>query len=260
MRLQDIYCYPIKSAAGFAQNEAEVEPAGLRYDRRWMLVDENDRFVSQRSHPKMALLRVALGNELVIHTPGGEVLEIPRAEAEVRAVRVWSDNVLARTYSSDINDWLSEFLGVTVRLVRYDQPRPIDSQYGQADDIVSFADGYPLLVISQASLDDLNSRLTEPVPMVCFRPNLVVSDCSPYAEDNWKRIRVGSVDFDVVKKCKRCVLPTVDPELGERRDSGEPLKTLSGYRRAERGIYFGMNLIPRASGVIRAGQSIELLE
>lgn len=156
--------------------------------------------------------------------------------------------------------WLSRFLEMECRLVFFpeDEIRQVDPTYARSGDRTAFSDGFPVLLISQASLDDLNRRLKTPVAMRRFRPNLVVSGCEPFAEDGWKQIRVGEVTFRVVKPCSRCVIPNIDPDTAEK--SAEPTRTLSGFRRRENKIFFGQNLIADGMGKLELGMPVEVLE
>ena len=186
----------------------------------------------------------------------------PSSVLEPLDVTIWSDRVHAVSAQPDANKWMSRYLGVDCRLVY--QPsafkRPIDQKTGIAETHVSFADAYPLLLISQASLDGLNERLDTPISMNRFRTNLVVDGVEPHAEDQWKRIRIGRVEFHCCEPCERCVLTTVDPMRGERDPTGEPLRTLATYRRGEKGVLFGMNLVPVNGGTITVSDSITVLE
>lgn len=261
--LSEIWIYPIKSLGGIRLNEATVEERGLRYDRRWMVVDEEGRFLTQRTVHAMALMEVAPAPDgfLVTHRSFPEDrLTVPfePVDKELVTVRVWDDTVEASTVSKAADQQLSRWLGREVKLVMMPEwsARRVDPDYAQQGETVSFADGYPLLVIGQASLDDLNSRLESPLSMRRFRPNLVVLHSPPYAEDSWTNIRIGSATFRGVKPCARCVLTTLDPDTGT--PGPEPLRTLATYRKRNNKIYFGMNLLARA-GHLAVGDQIELL-
>jgi len=265
MHLTDITVFPVKSLAGIQLNESQVTPFGLKNDRMKMLVDNQGVFISQRKFPQMALIKTQiLDQQLRLTAPAMAPLTIGHEHFtdQSLAVDVWGDTCFGFVADKQINRWLSQFLDLPVRLVSYDasQPRATDPKYALRDDQVSFADGFPLLVISQASLADLNSRLETPVPMSAFRPNIVIDGCDAYAEDQWQQIRVGEVVFDAVKPCSRCVLTTVDPQTGIRRGDGQPLKMLSQYRRAPGGVMFGMNLIPRSPGTIRLNDPVECVK
>lgn len=268
--LQEIRIYPIKSLGCIRLQEAVAEERGFRYDRRWMLVvpDPNGgpwQFVTQRTVFPMALLDVALTETTLQvwhrHRPE-DGLEIPLTleSEETLLATVWDDTMPVRTVSAEADRWFSRTLGFPCRLVRMPDStrREADSRYARPGDVVSFADGYPFLLIGQASLDELNGRLTEPVAMARFRPNLVVSGSLPYAEDAWSRFIIGDLPFRGVKPCARCVLTTIHPETGERGQ--EPLKTLAAYRTFNRKVLFGQNVIPDATGLVRVGDAVRVLE
>jgi uncharacterized protein YcbX len=265
LHLSALHLYPIKSCAPLMQRQAQVEPRGLAGDRRWMIVDEDDRFITGRQQPRLVLVSAeAMAAGLRLAAPGMPPCEVrvPPADAPRRRVSVWRSQVQAQEAEAAAQDWISRFLGQPCRLVYMDQTarRPVDPAYGRPGDEVSFADGFPLLLISQASLDGLNARLAQPVSMLRFRPNLVVAGpLAPHAEDGWKRVRVGAIEFDVVKPCTRCVFTTVIPERGVFDTSGEPLRTLRTYRRTAEGVNFGQNLIARGIGLLRLGDPVCLL-
>lgn len=235
---------------------------GPLYDRHWMLVNEEGRFLTQRELPRMALVRPEIQETgLRLRAPGMFDLDVPADSEEEMRVQLWRDICTARVMSPAADQWLSDFLGVPCRLVYLpeEQVRQVDQQYAVAEDQVGFADGFPFLLISQASLDDLNRRMPRPLSMERFRPNLVVEGCAPYAEDGWKRIRIGRLIFRVVKPCSRCVIPTVNPETGAR-DGNEPLKTLMRYRREGNNVYFGQNILHDDIGELTPGMKVEVLE
>jgi len=263
--LSALHLFPIKSCAPLSLSHADVEPRGLAHDRRWMVVDENAKFITGREVAGLTLLRAVPLDDagtLRLDAPGMPALVLtPPTTGTRRTVTVWSNTVDALPADVAANAWISTFLQRPVQLVYMDALalRPVDPKYAQPDDVVSFADAYPLLLISQAALDHLNTQLAAPVPMLRFRPNLVVSGTTPHAEDEWKRVRIGEVEFDLVKLCTRCVFTTVDFERGERDPSGEPLRTLITYRRSPNGVTFGQNLIPRGSGTLRVGDPVTVL-
>jgi uncharacterized protein YcbX len=202
------------------------------------------------------------GDGLRLSAPGQEDLDLaaPRGGAG-EIVRIWNSEVAARRAGAAADAWITRFLGMPARLFHMDEAclRAVDPDHSQPGDIVSFADGFPLLLISQSALDDLNARLARPVPILRFRPNLVVAGTAAHAEDEWKRVRIGDIEFDVVKRCIRCVLTTVDFERGEFDPDGEPLRTLLDYRRTCEGVSFGQNLIPRGRGTLRVGDRVEVV-
>lgn len=265
MILSEIWIYPVKSLSGIRLTEAQVEEKGLQYDRRWMIVDENGRFLTQREFTKMAMLKVAvLENGLLISSrlePKNSItVPFEPVSSNLVLVTVWDDEVEAITVSDEVDKWLSEQLEREVKLVIMPEStqRKADPRYAKNNENVSFADGFPFLLISQASLDHLNERLELPIVMQRFRPNFVVTGTNPHAEDEWKSIQIGELLFDIVKPCARCVLTTIDPETAEK--GKEPLKTLATYRRVGNKILFGQNVVTKQNGLIRQGDPISLIE
>ena len=266
MQVTELNIYPIKSTRRIALRDSEVLPRGLPWDRRWMLIDADGRFITARQHPRLATVQTTLtDNALRVDVAGRTGFSLPLipAQRSLLRVSVWKDEVDAVPAGAQADTWFSEFLGLDCRLVQMtdDLVRTVSPDYGRPGDQVSFADGYPLLLISEASLADLNSRLPQPVEMRRFRPNLVVDGELAYAEDGWRRLRVGEVEFEGVKNCSRCIFTTIDPDTGEKHPGLEPLRTLGSYRRrAEGGVYFGQNLIPRSAGVIRVGDPVMVID
>ncbi len=256
-----MYVYPIKSCRGIALESAAVDAAGLRHDRRWMLVNETGEFLSQRRLPRMALISVRLAPEhLIVGAPGMPDLEVP-VEPETGNlvdVCVWGDAGQGAPVGKEADRLFGKFLEFPCRLVRKPDGdvRLVDSPYTENGDQVGFADAFAFLLASEASLDDLNGRLEEPVPMNRFRPNLVVRGCEPYAEDCWSRVRVGSVHFRVAEPCSRCAVTTVDQNTGAR--GKEPLRTLATYRGSGDGVLFGRNLIHASLGTVQIGDPVEV--
>ncbi len=258
--LSGLYVYPIKSCAGISLQRSDLNATGLRHDRRWMLVDETGEFMSQRAHPRMALISTRLAPEhLIVGAPGMPELEIPlqQGPGNLIDVRVFGDTNRGTLVDGEADRWFSEFLEFPCRLVHKpdDDLRLIDSFYAKRGDQVGFADGFAFLLISGASLEDLNGRLEDPLSMNRFRPNFVVSGCGPYAEDGWSRLRIGSVSFRVAEPCSRCAITTVDQRTGAR--GKEPLRTLATYRKSELGTVFGRNLIHDTLGTVRVGDPVE---
>ncbi|MEM9092987.1 MAG: MOSC N-terminal beta barrel domain-containing protein [Cyanobacteria bacterium P01_F01_bin.53] len=259
--LSELNAYPIKSAAGISLSQAEVTLRGLKHDRRWMICDRNGKFLTQRKLPKMALIQVEVGETLTLGIRGlaNSALEIPAVPAKHQPVDVdvWGDRCIAWSMGDTASKWLSNFLGLEAQLVYMPDSthRPID--HGRFETPNSFSDAYPFLLISEASLADLNGRLEQPVPMNRFRPNLVVKGCEPFAEDMWKRIKIGEIVFDVAKACSRCSIPGVEQATGKQ--GKEPLKTLATYRRWDHAIWFGQNLIAHREGTLQVGDEVEIL-
>ncbi|MFC5409817.1 MOSC domain-containing protein [Larkinella bovis] len=264
--LKEIWIYPIKSLGGISLTEAEVEPKGFRYDRRWMLVKPDGTFLTQRENPVMALVNVELTDQQlrVYHRDRpDDLLEISLhpETGEALTAYVWDHQAVdSRVVSQEADDWFSRLLGFPCRLVYMpeDSRRPVDPKYARLDDVVSFADGFPYLVISADSLDELNRRVEKPLGMSRFRPNLVVQGVKPHDEDTWYRFQLGALTFYGVKPCARCVLTTIDPQTA--RKGKEPLKTLATYRRLDQKILFGQNVLAETTGTLRVGDPVTILE
>ena len=262
IRLSGIFTYPLKSARGFASDSASLDRFGLMGDRRYMLVDPEGRFVTARRVPRLSLVEAhptPLG--LIIRLPDGDERHVqPNPTSPPRLVEVWGDTVEARHVSPSVDAWMSGWLERPVSLVYMPETtyRRVDERFARREDTVSFADGFSLLLISQGSLDALNRHLEKPVGMDRFRPNLVVDGCAPFAEDQWRQIRIGECTFEIVKPCGRCVMVNVDPETGET--CREPLRTLSTFRARDREVLFGQNLIHRTLGVIQVGATVRIMD
>jgi uncharacterized protein YcbX len=263
-QLVALHVYPLKSAGGIEIAEARVDETGLEHDRRWMVVDARGRFLTQRSHPRMALLRTALmAGALRVTGPGTGPLDLPLAAPDDSAppelIPVWDKERDAFSCGPEPAAWMSSFLATECRVVRSVSPAGVSGLGPRGTVRAGFADGWPALVISTASLADLNARLFDPLPMNRFRPNLVVDGVAPYAEDGWRRARVGDVAIVGRKPCFRCAITTTDQETGERGQ--EPLRTLAGYRRAPSGdVAFGMNVGFEGAGRLRTGDTVILEE
>lgn len=260
--LASLYRYPIKSTAGQALQRGSVGEEGLEGDRRYMVVKPDGTFITARTHPQLqrVIAQPIAGGLAVTHAQQGEIMA-HEAEfaAEPAATGVWGDAFEALTTTAELDDWFSRVAGEPARLLWLGPRSP--RYRSRLERRVSFADGYPLMLISQASLDDLNTRVDATQRMAQFRPNLVVSGTTPYAEDGWRRVRLGEVEFLVDTPCSRCAMITVDPATGEFLPRREPLRTLAGYRRGEGGkVYFGQNLIPLNAGELSLGAPLEVLE
>jgi uncharacterized protein YcbX len=262
MRVSGLFTYPVKSCGRLETDEAVVGATGFMLDRRWMVVGDDGEFLSQRKHPRLALVRVRVKEDrLVLDAPQMPTLDLALdfEGGPPGRVRVWQDECPAVDMGLEAARWFSEHLSRAARLVRMadDDARPLGASLAQPGDHVSFADGFPFLLISQASLDELNSRLSLPVPMDRFRPNIVVEGCEAHAEDGWERLRIGEVAFRVAKPCARCIVTTVDQSSGER--GREPLRTLSTYRTEGGQVLFGQNLVHDGRGVIRVGDVVDVV-
>ncbi len=265
MRVAEIRIYPIKSCGGISVASATLEARGFAGDRRYMLVDRRGRFLTQRERPQMARIRVrTTAGGWAVDTEGQPTLELPRSLAggERRSVTVWRDGLELTEAPASVNRWFSTALGLSCRLVNMTEGhrRRLGPGRGRETDEVSLADGAPVLLTATASLNDLNERLPNPVRMVNFRPNLVAATTAAFAEDEWRRIRVGAAELEVAWACTRCVLTTIDPETAEKDPDGEPIRTLKAFRRGPEGVMFGQNLIPRRLGTVSVGDPIDILQ
>lgn len=264
MRLSSIFIHPLKSGAPLALTQATIDARGLAHDRRWMVTDPEGRFVSGRQLPCLVRIAAQPQDDGLWLTAAGLApcfVPTPPAGAPRAAVRVWNDSVNAACAGPAAAAWLSMALQRTVRLVFMDTlaQRAVDPAYAQTGDQVGFADGFPLLLIGQSSVDALNARLPQPVPIARFRPNLVVEGATVHAEDHWQRVRIGALEIELVKPCTRCVFTAVDPASGQFDPSGQPLAELKSYRRTPQGVVFGMNAIARGGGVLRVGDQVTVL-
>ncbi len=254
--LTEINIYPIKSARGISLPSARLDDRGLELDRRWMVVDEHGRFLSQRTLPKMALIQVALKEHyLAITGRGLSELNVPiqTQSTDMIRVQIFDDRLDAHDVGRDAASWFTELLGLRCKLVQMPEApaRFVNTKYAPTGAPVSFADAFPLMLMSEMSLKDLNERLTEPVAMNRFRPNLVVNGAFAFEEDTWRGLQIGSVSFIVAKPCARCTVPTVDQTTGEA--GKEPIRTLSTYRTRDSKVYFGQNLIHENRGILNVG-------
>jgi len=262
--VSSLHFYPVKSCKGIAVEKLQLDSKGALLDRRWQVVDHEGRFLSQRTMPKMAFIAVEpFSDKLLLKAPKMTpcIVKLPYNGSK-RQVVIWKNTVEAIDQGDTIAEWLTEYLGVEARLVYMPDAthRPVDPKYAVSEaNEVTFVDAYPLLLISEASLGDLNWRLKTPVPMNRFRPNIVVSGCAPFEEDTWKQIRIGNVVIDCVKPCSRCVTITIDQNTGEKEDN-EPMQTLTTFRKFEGGIMFGQNCIHKGPGTISVGTKVEILK
>jgi uncharacterized protein YcbX len=273
LRLTDIWRYPVKSCRGHRLAQALVEPWGLAGDRRWMVVDGDGRFVTAREHPSLVLVTPTLDGDVIrLAAPGMPDLVVPvpdPGDTGLAPVRVWSSHLDAAIASDEAGQWLSKVAGMDVRLVYLDDPtrRATNPDHSEDGDVVSFADGYPLLLTSEESLARLNEWIADgknaaegPLPMTRFRPNVVVAGGTAFAEDGWHLVKIGDVRFRVAKPCGRCVFTTVDPDTADK--GKEPLATLARHRRWDGNVWFGVNLIPdapRADVHLHLGDPVQIL-
>lgn len=268
LTLSEIFIYPIKSLGGISVSEALVMKAGLQFDRRMMLVDENGIFITQRNYPQMALLKTEIinGQLIIRHLKSDQSISIPLVNddnfsSEKVKVIIWNDQCEAILAGKEYDEFFSDSIGIRCRLVYMPASvkRIVDPEkkYVSDEHSVSFADGYPFLIIGQSSLDELNNKLENPLPINRFRPNFVFTGGRPFEEDDWREFLINEIKFKAVKPCARCVITTTDQQTAERSD--EPLRTLAKFRRAGNKVLFGMNLVTYGIGRIKVGDSIILL-
>lgn len=262
-KLSDIYIYPIKSLGGISVDKAEVTDRGLKYDRRWMLVDEGDNFLTQRTHTQMALLQVSIqANQLLVshkHDSNNAItipMEPNQFVGEVTQAKVWDDNVQVKVYNHHVNEWFSRQLGFKCKLVYMPDStqRKVDTEFAEKGEITSLSDCYPFLIIGQESLNLLNQKLDKSISIDRFRPNFVFEGGKAHDEDNWRKFKIGDVTFYGVKLCSRCVVTTIDQQTAEKNQ--EPLRTLLAYRNFDGKIMFGMNLIHEKNGIVKVNDTL----
>lgn len=268
-QITELIIYPVKSLAGISLQTSDLDSMGLKYDRRWMLVTPDGKFLSQRQIPKMALIKTALdkAGQLTLSADGMRDHPVPDVKElstpVFMPVAIWDDTVHATRVGDETDIWLSNALGTLCHLVYIpdNEERQCDLKYAKQGDRTGFSDGFPLLLLSEASLADLNNRLDEPVEMKRFRPNIVISGCDAYAEDQLKGFIIGDVSMRGVKLCSRCVITTVDPDTGKRNNM-QPLATLMKYRKGKgdeaNKVFFGMNVIHENTGRLNVGDSVSI--
>lgn len=263
MYLSGIFIYPIKSCRGISLTSAKISSTGLEHDRKWMLVDENGLFMSQRSTIEMAHIEVSLNDVgLLISYRKSDIqdLQIPFEPLEESIeVQVWQDKFSANCVGKKADEWFSKVLESRCRLVKFgsESQRQVDPEYAPKGLQTAFADGFPFLIIGEASLSHLNTRLKKPVSMVRFRPNLVFTGGDAFTEDSWQHFQVGNTEFERVKACARCAIPTIDPETGIK--GKEPMQTLATYRKVGKKVMFGQNLICLQGNEVRVNDEIKLI-
>lgn len=260
--LSRLFVHPVKSMRGLQLSHAQVTASGLAFDRLFMLTDPQGMFITARQYPQLVQFTPALlPDGLLITSPDGDTASVRFRDfsGQGEPTEVWGNQFTSVIAPESVNQWLSGFLkrDVQLRWVGEDLTRRVKKF---ADVPLSFADGFPYLLMNEASMRDLQQRCPSSVKLEQFRPNLVITGAAAYEEDTWQTIRIGEVIFDLVKPCSRCILTTVSTERGRKHPRGEPLKTLQGYRTADNGdVDFGQNMIARNTGMIRAGDSVQVL-
>ncbi|HFK7184680.1 TPA: YcbX family protein [Serratia odorifera] len=260
--LSRLYVHPVKSMRGLQLSHAQVASHGLAFDRSFMVTTPDGTFITARQYPQMVLFTPALlADGLYLAAPDGASATVRFSDFsdDGQPTEVWGNHFTASIAPPAINQWLSGYFQRDVQL-RWLGPQLSRRVKKHPEIPLSFADGYPFLLVNEASFHDLQQRCPGSIKLEQFRPNLVVSGASPWAEDGWQVIRIGEVMFDLVKPCSRCVLTTISIERGRKHPSGEPLNTLQQFRTADNGdVDFGQNMIARNSGVIRVGDAVEVL-
>jgi len=263
LQVSELYIYPIKSLGGIKLEKAPVTDRGFEYDRRWMLIDDNNKFISQREHAVMALLKTDLTSNFitVTNTANNNSIEIPLVPLKqgIVSAEIWDDICMAQLVSDKADKWFTDILGINARLVYMpdDTKRFTNPKYTPAGKLTSFSDSYPFLLIGQSSLDDLNKRLSNSLPINRFRPNIVFTGGEPYMEDTLDSFIIGDIPFNGVKLCARCNVITIDQNNAS--SAKEPTKTLASYRRKNNNIYFGQNVVHSATGSISVGDELIVL-
>lgn len=261
-----MFIYPVKSLGGIDLNSSNVGVRGLEHDRRFLLIDENNRFLTQREFPKMALLQTEIKNEELLIFPKQAPSEVfvlplsPKPSGKNIQVQIWDDECLAQLISAEADKWFSENLKINCRLVYMPDStkRNVDPKFAMNNETVNFSDAFPMLIFAQASLDELNSRLAEKLPINRFRPNIVFTGGSPFQEDMMKHFKINEIDFYCVKPSARCVITTTNQQTG--KTGKEPLKTLATFRQKNNKIFFGQNVLVSGEGKINVGDEIEIIE
>jgi uncharacterized protein len=264
MQISQLFIYPVKSLSGIAKQSVEITNTGFKHDRRWMLVDENNVFLTQRTHPQMALLQTAETEKgiAVFHKQNAQAsITIPfeNAYSKKLTVTVWDDICEAVEVDQHLNKWFSDMLNINCKLVYMpdDSKRLVDKRYAGNGEVTSFSDGYPILMIGQSTLDNLNEKLTETIPMDRFRPNIVFTGGHAHIEDELSAFSIDKINFLGVKPCARCVMTTINQQTAQ--GGKEPLKTLSTYRQKNNKIYFGQNVLQQQNGIINVGDEIKII-
>lgn len=266
--VQSLHIYPIKSTSGITLSHSWVDDFGLSFDRRFVVTDLGGQFITARTQPKLCLIQCHLTPDgLVLTAPNMPRLEIVFANfsEQYHQVAVWKDQINALYCHQIYDKWFSQYLNLPCQLHFFAEKS--SRQVKNSDNQVGFADGYPLLLISQASLDDLNNQIAQSqsanntsVSMTQFRPNIVVNDTQAFEEDSWHRIQIGDVEFEVTKPCSRCTFTTINPENAQKHPEQEPLSTLKTYRQVAKGdVMFGQNLIPLNKGQVKQGDNVTIL-
>jgi hypothetical protein len=246
IKVTELYVYPVKSLAGISLSAAQLDSFGIKNDRRWIIVDSNGTFLTQRTHPQMALIKTSFSDDCLKLSFKDQTITVPAINDNNQEifVTVWKDSFHAKHVCKQVDKFLSEIIGLPCQVV-YMNPevqRQIDEDYAPKNQYVSFADAFPFLLTSQSSLDELNQYLDHKAEMIRFRPNIVIEGCKAYAEDHFNELSINRVELKAVKKCSRCPMPTINQQSG-KKDNAQILTILNQTRKQNNKVYFGQNLI-----------------
>jgi len=258
--INQLSIHPVKSTRGIDVDSLKFDRRGPIFDRHWLVIDSKNQFLTQRQHPKMCLIGTQIdGQVLTLTAPDKFSIMVVGTTSEERQIQIWKDSVSATDCGDEVAQWLSDYMQKDCRLVCMPEhsQRLVDPDYAKENQTVGFADGFPIMLVSKASLDNFNSKLDSPVGMDRFRPNIVIDGCEPYAEDNWKQIQIGDITFSLVKPCARCIVPSIDQQTGIKQT--EILNALNKYRRRDRKTYFGQNALHDKSGEIHVGDHVTII-
>lgn len=261
LTVSQLSIYPLKSASGNSLMRMYLGAMGPSFDRRWMVVRPEGTAVTQRQYPRMCLIGTALkNNALSLSAPGMPRVDVERPSEDMLQSEVWGSEVSGQDCGEVVAQWLSQYLGLEARLIYMadDYQRLVDQDYASNRELVGFADGFPLLICSDASLQNFNSHLNKSISMDRFRPNIVIAGCEPYAEDRWKKIRIAGIEITLAKPCSRCVMPSIDQQTGIKDNA--VLDALNTYRRQQGKTYFGQNGLYLKQGVLKVGDAVQVLE
>lgn len=264
--LSEIFTYPIKSTVASSVSSSVLGPRGLRFDRHWAIFSLNGELLTARDYPDLLRLSTDVGDKsLAVHVDGERAISMAfdGHDGAQKEVDVWGVPGTGVPMHGSVNRWFSEYLGIGCEVVFMNEAssRPVTADKGgRQGDVVSYADGHPVMLLSEATVAELNEKLDSPVPVTQFRPNLVVAGVEAAAEDSWKRIKVGECELEITTQCKRCVFATINPDTREIHEDQEPLRTLTSYRRhPEGGVAMGVLAIPRTYGALAVGDTIKVL-
>lgn len=263
MQISQLFNYPVKSCKGNKLSTMEIDGFGPKWDRRWMIVDPDGRFITQRQVAEMGQIGVTVSSDRVCFDYQSEKIELSMIEAQgqkdERLVTVWQDKLSGNRIHHPVNTWLSQKLGREAQLIYMPQEtvRQVDLEYAQLGDRVGFADGFPFLIISEASVEFLAEKVGYLLDVQRFRPNIVVSGCDAFAEDQWRQIQIGDIVFDLVKQCSRCVIPTIDLKTSQKQP--EIMQAMLKYRKQGTKVMMGQNVLHRGEGYITIGQEVKII-